>query len=326
MALRKIYERTFDEDIVTENGSTAGCPECGGAVHTNTIETACADCGLVIEERPIDHGPEWRSFEDQPDDPERTGPPLTPTRHDRGLSTEIGYDSTDANGTVIPGRKRRQLGRLRREQTRGRWAGKAEQNLGHGLAEVRRIVSAVELSESLRDQACALYRTAAGADLIRGRSIEAMAAASVYAACRCTGLPRTLGEIDGILSVSRARVSNAYGVLNQDLDLPAVPVAPAEYVPRLISDLGLSRATRQRALDLARQASEAGVDNGCRPTGIAAACVYQAAREHDERVTQAALGDLADVSAMTIRAQLKKIRAGLDAGDHEQARTGHLSI
>jgi hypothetical protein len=187
MAPRDIYERTFDEDIATENGSTAGCPECGGTVHTNTSETACTDCGLVIEERPIDHGPEWRSFEDQPDDPERTGPPLTPTRHDRGLSSEIGYDSTDANGTVIPGRKRRQLGRLRREQTRGRWASKVEQNLGHGLAEVRRIVSVLELSESLRDRACALYRTAAGEDLIRGRSIEAMAAASVYAACRCTG-------------------------------------------------------------------------------------------------------------------------------------------
>ena len=326
MALRDIYERTFDEEAATKNGSTAGCPECSGTVHTNTIETACADCGLVIEERPIDHGPEWRSFEDQPDDLERTGSPLTPTRHDRGLSSEIGYDFTDANGTVIPGRKRRQLGRLRREQTRGRWGSKAGQNLGHGLAEVSRIVSAVELPESLRDQACALYRTAAGEDLIRGRSIEAMAAASVYAACRCTGLPRTLAEIEAVTSVSRARVSNAYGVLNQELDLPAVPVAPAEYVPRLISALDLSMATRQRALDLAKRASEAGVDNGCRPTGVAAACVYQAAREHDERVTQAALGELADVSAITIRAQLNKIRSALGASDHEQAQKGDLSV
>jgi transcription initiation factor TFIIB len=326
MALSDIYERTFDEDTATGNESAAGCPECGGTVHTNTIETTCDDCGLVIEEHPIDHGPEWRSFEDQPGDPELTGPPLTPTRHDRGLSSEIGYDSTDANGTVIPARKRRQLGRLRREQTRGRWASKAEQNLGHGLAEIRRIVSAVELPASLRDQACALYRTAAGKDLIRGRSIEAMAAASVYAACRCTGLPRTLAEIEGVTSVSNARVSNAYGVLNQELDLPAVPVAPAEYVPRLISALDLSIATRQRALDLARRASEAGVDNRCRPTGVAAACVYRAARENNERVTQAALGDLADVSAMTIRARLNKIRSALGASDHEQAQKGDLSV
>ncbi|MFC6942636.1 transcription initiation factor IIB family protein [Salinirubellus sp. GCM10025818] len=313
MALRDIYERTFDEDIPAETRPTGPCPECGGTVQTNTIETACADCGLVLEDQPIDHGPEWRTFEDQPGDPERTGPPFTPTRHDRGLSSEIGYDHTDAHGTVISVGKRRQVGRLRREQTRGRWTGKAEQNLAHGLTEIRRIVSALDLPTSLRDQACALYRTAAGEDLIRGRSIEAMAAASVYAACRCTGLPRTLDEIDAVSAVSRKRISNAYRVLNRELELPAVPVAPAEYVPRLVSELGLSTEARRRALEIARLASEAGVGNGCRPSGIAAACVYEAAREHGERVTQAALGDLADVTSMTLRAQWEKVRSVLDA-------------
>jgi len=67
--------------------------------------------------------------------------------------------------------------------------------LAHGLSEVRRIVSRLELSESIRDQACQLFRSAQNEDLLRGRSIEAMAAASVYGACRCNGWPRTLDEI-----------------------------------------------------------------------------------------------------------------------------------
>jgi transcription initiation factor TFIIB len=325
MALRDIYERTFDEDTATGNESPAGCPECGGTVHTNTIETTCDDCGLVLEEHPIDYGPEWRSFGDQPDDLERTGPPLTPTRHDRGLSSEIGYDQTDANGTVLPARKRRQLSRLRREQARGRWGSKADQNLAHGLTEIRRLVSTLELPKTIRDQACALYRQAGSEDLIRGRSIEAMAAASVHAACRCAGLPRTLEEIAEVAPVGHRRIRNAYGVLNRELDLPAVPMTPAEYVPRLVSELDLSPATRQRALDIARLSSEAGVGNGCRPTGVAAACVYEAAHAHGERVTQAALGDLADVSAMTIRAQLTKIHSVLEASDGEQVRNGALT-
>ena len=76
---------------------------------------------------------------------------------------------------------------MRREQSRGRWRSKAERNLAHGLGEVRRLASALELSDSVRDQACQLFRSAQNEDLLRGRSIEAIAAASVYGACRCNG-------------------------------------------------------------------------------------------------------------------------------------------
>jgi hypothetical protein len=192
MSLRTVYERTFDEDVPATERSSSGCPECGGIVHTNSIETVCDDCGLVLEDRPIDHGPEWCAFDDtERIERTRTGPALPPTRPDRGLSSEIGFDRTDANGTTLSSRKRSQIGRLRREHRRRRWSSKAEQNPAHGFSEVRRIVGALDLPRSLRDQGCRLYRTAAGEDLIRGRSIEAMAAASVYAACRCAGLSRT---------------------------------------------------------------------------------------------------------------------------------------
>jgi transcription initiation factor TFIIB len=326
MSLRDIYERTFDEDIYNGEQSGPACPECGGIVHTNSIETACEDCGLVVEDRPIDHGPEWRAFDDdERDRRERTGPPLTPTRHDRGLSGEIGFDRTDANGTTLSGQKRHQIARLRREHRRGRWSSKADQNLAHGLAEVRRIVGALDLPRSLRDQACRLYRTAASEDLILGRSIEAMAAASVYAACRCAGLPRTLQEVSVTSAVSHERVQNAYSVLNREFELPTVPMEPLEYVPRVTSALDLSAGTRQRAAALAKQAVRTGVANGYNPAGVAAGCVYQAAREQDERVTQAALADAAEVTPMTVRARWNELQTILDSGD-DQPQRGNASV
>jgi transcription initiation factor TFIIB len=191
MATSEIYETTFDEDVQTDS-SAKQCPECDGRVTTNAVETVCEDCGLVVDEQRIDHGPEWRAFDEGKR--ERTGAPLTATRHDRGLSTEIGR-GTDANGNRLSGRKRRQVARMRREQSRGRFQSKAERNLAHGLGEVRRIVSALELSEMIRDQACQLFRSAQNEDLLQGRSIEAMATASVYGACRCNGRPRTLVDI-----------------------------------------------------------------------------------------------------------------------------------
>jgi len=99
MASRDIYERTFDEDVQQNDHTT--CPECDGRVTTNAHETVCNDCGLVVEDEAIDHGPEWRRFDT--DERERTGAPLTAARHDRGLSTEIGREA-DANDNDLPDR------------------------------------------------------------------------------------------------------------------------------------------------------------------------------------------------------------------------------
>jgi len=313
MSLRDIYERTFDEDVPTTERSSNGCPECGGLVHTTSIETACEDCGLVLEDRPIDHGPEWCAFDEaERVDRERTGPPLTPARHDRGLSSEIGFDRTDANGTALSGRKNGQLARLRREDRRGRWASKARQNLAHGLSDVRRMSGALDLPRSLRDQACQIFRLAAEHDLLRGRSIEAMTAASVYAACRCAGLPRPLEEITAVAAVPHERVQNAYAVLNRELRLPAMTVSPTGYLPRLASELDISSATRRRAAALARSLIAVGATSGCKPAGIAAACLYQAGLERDERVTQCALAEAAGITPVTLRTRWRHLQTLLD--------------
>jgi transcription initiation factor TFIIB len=147
MATRDIYESGFDEDVRTESSANP-CPECDGRVATNAVETVCEDCGLVIDEQRIDYGPEWPAYDDE--ECERTGAPFTAARHDCGLSTEIGR-GTDAKGNELSGEKRPRLARMRREQTRCRWRSKSERNLAHGLGEVRRLASALELSESVRD-------------------------------------------------------------------------------------------------------------------------------------------------------------------------------
>jgi transcription initiation factor TFIIB len=266
--------------------------------HTNAVETVCEDCGLVIDEQRIDHGPEWRAYDDE--ECERTGAPLTATRHDRGLSTEIGR-GTDAKGNEISGQKRRRLARMRREQTRGRWRSKAERNLAHGLGEVRRLASAFELSDSVRDQACQLFRSAQNEDLLRGRSIKAIAAASVYGACRCNGLSRLVDDVSEMARVAEARVTNGYKTLNEELGLPAEPVSPSMFVPRLASDLECPDEIRQRTRTLADQAEERGVTTGVHPAGFAAACLYKAGQEQKQWVTQSDVAETGNVTPTTVR-------------------------
>lgn len=49
-----IYETTFDEDVQPDSNANQ-CPECGGRITTNAVETVCDDCGLVI-----DSASEWQ--------------------------------------------------------------------------------------------------------------------------------------------------------------------------------------------------------------------------------------------------------------------------
>ena len=187
---------------------------------------------------------------------------------------------------------------MRREHSRGRFGSKAERNLAHGLGEVRRITSALGLSESIRNQACQLFRSAQNEELLRGRSIESIAAGSVYATCRCNGLGRTIEEIVALARVNQHRVMNAYKVLNQELGLPTQPIRPSRFVPRLASELGVSDQVRHRAQRLAEHSETVGV----RPSGFAAACLYWASQEYSQPLTQREAADAAGVTPTTVRA------------------------
>ena len=153
---------------------------------TSDHETVCVGCGLVIHEDGLDRGPEWRRFENDERTPERTGAPLTASRHDRGLSTEIGRDA-DANGQTLAGHRQRRMHRLRTQHSRSRFRSKRERNQAQGLTHIKRLCGRLEVGESIHEQASRLFTTAQEADLLLGRSIESMAAASVYVTLLCNG-------------------------------------------------------------------------------------------------------------------------------------------
>ncbi|WP_255150112.1 transcription initiation factor IIB [Halorarius halobius] len=298
MRRANVYERRYDES--TEQTDANTCPECGGRVTMNRAETVCDDCGLVLADDQVDLGPEWRSFEDGPNR-DRTGAPRTAARHDRGLSTEIGRGE-DANGNALSVEKRRRLGRLRREQRRTQRRSKRERNEMVGLTEIRRLCGALGIGTSLRDQACRLFSTAQQRDLLRGRSIEAMAAASLYAACRCNGRPQTLADVVAVAQVDGSAIRASYDAVNRELELPAKPVPPARFLPQFVSALDLSQAVEQRARAVL-SGTRTPETHGANPAGVAAGALLVAAGDEGElqRFTQAELAALADVSIPTVR-------------------------
>ncbi|MFC7138480.1 transcription initiation factor IIB family protein [Halosimplex aquaticum] len=312
MATTEPYESDFDE----QSGRTIPaeeCPECDGRLATDGGETRCTKCGLVVEACRLDRrGP--RIFDEDETNRKRTGAPITEARHDRGLSTEIG-SKIDGQGNELPGKKRRQLGRLRREHTRAKWRSKAERNLAHGCTEIARMTGALALDQDDREQASALFRSAQNKDLLHGRSIEAFAAGAIYAVCRCTNATRTLGEVASVAQVDRERVTNAYDVLNDELGLPAPPQRPREFIPSLASAMDVPTDTECHARALAERAWRAQESIGVHPAGFAAACLAVACRDHGEDFTQLDLAAAADVSPATVRDHRDTIEAEREAWD-----------
>ena len=277
------------------------CPECDGQLREGDRETVCVSCGLVVDEDNIDRGPEWRSFADDETNRERTGAPLTRSRHDRGLSTDIGRQ------TRLKGRKRRQIARMRRQHNRAQISSKRDRNQVYAFGEIRRLVSELDLTEHVRDQACVLFESAQSEDLLRGRSLEGFAAAAVYATCRTASISRTLDEITAVARASEAELTAAYDALNRELGLPTGPIDPSEYLPRFASELDLPQAVERRARELVAEATERNLVSGRNPSGVAAGCLYTAALDRGHDLTQAAAAEVADVTPVTLRATYKDV-------------------
>ncbi|WP_336339303.1 transcription initiation factor IIB [Haloarcula brevis] len=305
--------RERDERITeqsTESEAVEACPECSGNVVTDTEhgETVCEDCGLVIEEDEIDRGPEWRAFNSaEKDRKSRVGAPTTNMMHDKGLSTNIGWQNKDAYGRSLSSEQRQKMQRLRTWNERFRTRDSKERNLKQALGEIDRMASALGLPQNVRETASVIYRRALGDDLLPGRSIEGVATSALYAAARMAGNPRSLDEMARVSRVEKMELTRTYRYIVRELSLEVQPADPEHYLPRFISDLGLSEETQRQARDLVEGARQSGLLSGKSPVGIAAAAVYAAALLTNEKVTQSQVSDVADISEVTIRNRYKEL-------------------
>ena len=294
-------ERTEEQ---TDESTATACPECSGSLVMDDEhgETVCADCGLVVESDGIDRGPEWRAFDSsEKDQKSRVGAPTTNMMHDKGLSTNIDWRDKDAYGNSLSGKQRQKMQRLRKWNERFRTRDSKERNLKQALGEIDRMAAAVGLPENVRETASVIYRRALDEDLLPGRSIEGVSTASVYAAARQAGVPRSLDEINEVSRVEKSEIARTYRYVVRELGLEVRPADPESYVPRFASSLELSDEAEHRARQLLQNAKEQGVHSGKSPVGLAAAAVYAAALLTNEKTTQAAVSEVADISEVTIR-------------------------
>jgi len=218
----------------------------------------------------------------------------------------------DVFGRKISPRIKARVYRLRKWQRHIRISDAMERNFTFALSELDRMASALSLPKNLRETASKIYRNAVKNHLIRGRSIEGVAAASIYASCRLCKIPRTLQEIAEVARVDKNEIERCYRFISHKLALNAGPTSPVEYISRFASGLKLSGKCQSTARHILQVASKKGLTSGRGPTGVAAAALYLASVLEKERRTQRDIAKIAQVTEVTVRNRFKELISKLN--------------
>jgi transcription initiation factor TFIIB len=301
--------------LVTDTGEVYRCPICGNdrfVYNYERGEVVCIVCGAVVQEQLLDLGPEWRAFtSEEKGQRARTGAPLTRLISE-ALTTVIDWRDKDVSGKELDIKRKLEVIRLRKWQTRARVQTSYERNFIQAAQELERLRSAMGIPRPCVEQALEIYRQALEKELVRGRSVEAMAAAALYMACRMMKMPRPLDELVRYTKASRREVARCYRLLLRELNVK-VPISdPVLYISRIAEQLKLSGEVVKTAIEILQKAKRAGITAGKDPAGLAAAAVYIASLMHGDNRTQKDFAVAAGVTEVTVRNRYKELAKALN--------------
>jgi len=306
--MNKLYQ-----DPQTDTGSN--CPHCGGTrivSDRQTGEMICANCGLVVTETIMDTGPEYRVFNlQEANDRRRTGTGYSMSIYDKGLSTVIKGDK-DASGKRLDYETQRRMRRLQRQDNRSKVNETHARNLSIAMAELDRMASELHLPQNVKENAALIYRKALKEDLIRGRSIDAFVAASLYAACRLQKIPRPLKEVSKVSKRLHSEVAMTYRLIHKELKLRPPVDGPFKFIPSIAAKLSVNQPTEQLAINILKKADEIKALTGKDPRGLAAAALYMACQETKEKRVQRVIAKAAGTTEVTLRNRYRGLKQALD--------------
>ena len=276
--------------------------ECGSTdliKDQKRAEIICRNCGLVLSDHLIDYRKARRSFSTEERNlREHTGSPLTNLLPDMGLSTKI--DNTNN----LTAKTRQKFQRLKKWQNRQTWH---QKNLSIAMNEIRRLCSQLSLPDYINESAATLYRKVYKKDLLKGRSIKSMVAASVYIICRQSNVPLPLKSITNLSLESEKTIRKAYRTILQELNLKVNSVDAISLISRIGGELKITNKVEQDAKKLVEKAQNLNMLVGKDPKGIAAAAIYISSIQNGKRRSQTSVAKAANVTEVTLRNRYKEL-------------------
>lgn len=280
------------------------CPNCGSNKIVTDLynnEEICTECGCVANDLTMNRGRGASGFTFQETQEKRHhGNYIHESTHDRGLNTVI-KGTRDASGNTLSSEKLSNLNRLKKRDNRTKVDETVLRNLSIAMTELNRICDNLHLPFHAKEYAASIYRKALELDLIRGRSIDAFVAASIYLACRVLAIPRSLQTVTKESKREYQEVSMTYRFLLVRTGIKPPVDEPIKYVPKIAATLNIPRPVERLAVDLLIDAKGTRAIIGKDPRGVAAAALYMATLMKDDNIVQRRIAEAADTTEVTLR-------------------------
>jgi transcription initiation factor TFIIB len=286
---------------------------------TNSGETICSKCGLIISDKIQNiNQPEWRAFSNEEhNDRSRTGIPSSLAIHDMGLATVIARTDRDASGRKIDGVMHTAMQRLRTWDSRS-LVNRSDKSLIQAFNELQILKDKLALPYVAVEKAAYIYRKAHERKLARGRAVSGLIAASIYISCREISAPRTLNDIAAASNIKRKQLAKAYRFLVMELDIKVPLADQTKCIAKVANKANLSEKTKRLAIRMMDEIKRK--DNGDdvllypagkNPMSLAATVIYLSCLKTGENKTQVDIAEAAGITEVTIRNRVRDLKSKL---------------
>jgi len=305
--------------MTTGRSKSVKCPKCGSRDIVSDLdvgERVCTHCGLVIDEDVLEVSRDWKDANESGEAERRdVGFGELLYAYSGGSATSFDSDK-DVHGRQLPLESRLRMDRLKRYDARSRLDDTWRRNMSIAMAELDRLATALALPPGVKKQTAQIYRKALAQDLIRGRSIDDFVAASVYAACRQAEVPRPLKAVSEASGRRHDDITRTYRLLVKELRLKPPIDGPMKFVPAISTKLNLRSETEKKAVDILRRAAERRALVGKEPRGLAAAALYIACLQVNDKRIQRQVAKAAGTTEVTLRKRVLGLEATLSTTVH----------
>jgi len=260
----------------------------------------CPECGLVVGDRVIDVGSEWRTFSKDKDskDMSRVGDAQNPLLSGSDLSTIIEKPSGPPGSSDSSG-----FAHFNNRRTMSN----SDRTLIHAFREIASMCDRINLTTNIKERANKLFKQVYESKFLRGRSNDAISAACLYIACRQEGVPRTFKEVCAISRISKKEISRSFKLIVKKMETNVEVITSGDFMSRFCSNLGLPAVVQRAATCIAKQAVDQDLVSGRSPISVAAAAIYMASQASKEKKSQKEISEVAGVAEVTIRQSYKQM-------------------
>jgi transcription initiation factor TFIIB len=225
-----------------------------------------------------------------------------PLLHDDGIGTTFKPYDRDHFGRKP--RDTYQLYKMHKQHVRAKFHGSRDKNLAYAMELLTTYKNNLHLPLAVAQTAARIYEVALNKNLIRGRSIEMMVAASIEAACRQTETPRRLEEIAQNTGIDKRDVGRSYRLLLKEIPEVAASrkvLDPKNFVSKVAETAHISQKSQGVAYQLINFAKENGINSSKDPISIVSAALYIACKQTGEEKPQREISKAAGITDVTIR-------------------------